>query len=246
MKTFKTKITDQFGNRQPLEISIDENKKTGTLIYLQDTFPISNCMKSSATNGLVFLMHIGEFIKLRAGLFVVCNEVEGTITLMAGNTPHKYPIQKDTCDEFKNFADNLNLPVTSQGKDVDDENPIQEVIIKMPEDAPKAHLSMFIGWYPYGQGALANFKNIAVNNTDMDLSHAYDLPTGNGTIVPLGMLDPKKDYLLAWECRSNYSGDAKTSVGYFLNNNLNNRVILKTKNIDAFEEWADSAIISIP
>ncbi|MDF3026434.1 MAG: hypothetical protein K0S23_741 [Fluviicola sp.] len=240
MKDYSANITDHLGATYEFKISINEKKRIGRMTYLNEEYILSRCSKYAGTDGLYFLMHIGQYIKINMPLKSICDEQQNVFELILGLT--QYTLSAKSCDDFHAYVDKLDLPLAdTRNVDVSKDQKWEEDIL-FAELKPQ--VSLYIGWFPFDSGPFARFVNITVNNSDVDLSNSYQI--SNGTVVPMGNFDANQPYVIAWKCETSYTPfGAKTAVGYFINNDLNTRKILRVKEVDHFEEWTDSETISL-
>ncbi len=244
MKDYSAHITDHLGTIYEFKISINEKKRIGKMTYLNDEYILSQCSKFPAMNGLYFLMHIGQYIKVKVLLRSVCEEQRNVFELVVGDAITTYALNAESCKGFHSYTTNLDLP---------DANPVAGDFNirkeeKWEEDLQvtelKPHVSLYLGWFPFDSGAFVRFVHITVNNLDIDLSNSYSI--SNGVVVPLGNFAANQPYVIAWKCESSYTPfGAKAAVGYFINNDLNTRKVLRVRQVDHFEEWTDSETISL-
>ncbi len=239
MKTYTTTIVDHLGTTYQFEIAIDEKRKRGKLIYLNDEYVITKCSKT-ANNELFFLMHIGQYIKLNAFISSSCNGDENHFIFYTT----KYSFDTTSCLAFQSYVSKLKLP-DAPPKDMDN-NDLEEKTWgeNLLFTGLKPQFSLYLGWFPFDEGEFVKFINVAVNNVEIDLSTSYPIPGGQGIILPLGNYLPHQQYFISWKCETSYTPPmAKTVIGYFVNNDLNTRKVLRVKNVSHFEEWTDSATI---
>lgn len=244
MKDYSTTITDSLGDNYEFKISINEKQRSGKMFYLNEEYILSRCSKSTVTNGLHFLMHIGQYIKVNVHLRSICEEQQNSFELVVGEAITKYSLNEESCKNFRSYVSNMNLPNATQSEfEIYKEKPWGE---NLEFVGLKPQLSLYLGWFPFDSGAFVKFVNVAVNNLDVDLSRSYDMSNGQGVIVPLGNFASNQPLIISWKCETFYTpSDAKTVVGYFLNNDLNTRKILRIRKVNHYEEWTDSANISL-
>lgn len=242
MKTFSTKITNQYGEITEFKISIDERKKSGTLLYLKEEYPLIKCSLSPVNKGVHFLMRIGEYIKLVATLFPISDR-NALCLLFGHDIPNNYEIDEVSYSNLKTFIENLNLPTTHEAIEAYVAREWNEPTVS---ELTKKHLSIYLGWKPLGSDPLIKFLNIAVNNKEVDLTNSYPFPGNQGIIVDVGSFEQGNEYLVSWKCETEYVPyGASSAIGYFVNNDLSTRKILKIREIEPFEEWTDVAKITL-
>ncbi|TSJ47601.1 hypothetical protein [Fluviicola chungangensis] len=236
MKKYSTVITDHLGTQSAFEVSIDEKRKQGKVRYLNEEYDISRCAKTSA-NELFFWMHIGEYIKLKVVVSSQCGNEKNY--LVFSNT--RYLFDAESCSAFQQYTGNLKLPLAEP---FETENQAESTWTEaLTFKGLKPHFSVYLAWFPFDEGAFVKFIHLAVNNREIDLSTAYEIP-GGGLVVPIGNYLPNQEYILSWKCETSYTPSfAKTAVGYFVNNDLNTRKVLRVRNVSHYEEWTDSATL---
>lgn len=236
MKKYSTVITDHLGTQSAFEVSIDEKRKRGTIRYLNEEYSISQCAKIAA-NELFFWMHIGEYIKLKVVVSSQCGSEENYLVFSTAT----YRFEAESCSAFQHYVGNLNL---TQAESVEKENDAESTWTEaLTFKGLKPHFSVYLAWFPFDEGPFVKFIHLAVNNMEIDLSTAYEIP-GGGLVVPIGNYLPNQEYILSWKCETSYTPSlAKTAVGYFVNNDLNTRKVLRVRNVSHYEEWTDSATI---
>jgi hypothetical protein len=241
MKTYSTEIKNQYGETSEFKITIDENNQVGTMLYLNDEYPLIKCRRSSVTNGVHFVMRIGEYIKLNATLFPLPDQ--NAFCLLFGNDiPNNYDLSALSYSNLKSFIDHLKLPVANEAIATAyiEREWSDDLVLKVA----KKLVCIYIGYLPLGSGQLAKFVNISVNNKEIDISNSYPFPGNQGIIIELGSFDQDNEYLLSWKCEAEYvPTGARAAIGYFINNDLSTRKILKVKDIEPFEDWTDNAKI---
>lgn len=240
MKDYSANITDHLGTVYEFKISINERKRIGRMTYLDEEYILSQCSKLTETDELDFLMHIGQYIKVRIPLRSICEEQQNVFELVVGLT--KYTLSAKSCEDFHSYVSNLDLPNADTGNF--DSYKEEEWNGNLQFSGLKPQISLYLGWHPFDSGPFVKFVNVTVNNLDIDLSNSYHMP--NGVIVPLGNFATNQPHIIAWKCETSHTPyDAKTVVGYFINNDLNTRKILRARKVDHFEEWTDSETISL-
>jgi hypothetical protein len=244
MKDYSTIISDHLGHNYEFKISINEKQRSGKMFYLNEEYILSRCSKSTVKSGLHFLMHIGQYIKVNVLLISICEEQLNLLELVVGEAITKYTLNEESCIDYKSYVSFLNLPNATQSEfNIYEEKQWGE---NLEFVALKPQLSLYLGWFPFDLGSFVKFVNVTVNNLDVDLSSSYNMPNGQGVIVPLGNFASNQPLIISWKCETFYTPlDAKIVVGYFLNNDLNTRKILRIRNVDHYEEWTDSATITL-
>lgn len=244
MKEYSAEITDHLNRKYAFKISIDERQLRGTILYLNQEYIITQCCKSNDKNGLVFLMHLGQYIKVKVALKSVCNGQENVLSVIVGNSVTKYSFDLKSCTDYLAYVIHLNLPAAHESDlEIDDEPAFEDNLSF--EEGIKPHLSVYLGWFPPNAGAFARFINLTVNNKDIDLSASYNWGS-LGVIVPVGNYIVNEPYVISWKCETFYTPDlAKIGVGYFINNNTDTRKIMRVRNVSHYQEWTDSETIII-
>ncbi len=244
MKEYSANITDHLGTVYEFKISVNEKKRIGKMTYLNDEYMLSQCSKFPAMNGLYFLMHIGQYIKVKVLLRSICEEQKNVFQLVVGDAITPYTLSAESCEGFHSYAGSLDLPNAHAGAGDFDIRKAEKWEADLQSIELKPQVSLYIGWFPFDSGAFVRFVHVTVNNQDIDLSHSYSI--SNGIVVPLGNFAANEPYLISWKCESSYTPfGAKAAVGYFINNDLNTRKVLRVREVDHFEEWTDSETISL-
>ncbi|PQJ09115.1 hypothetical protein CJD36_020165 [Flavipsychrobacter stenotrophus] len=243
MKDYSASVIDHLGTTYEFKIVINDKFRSGRMSYLNEEYVISQCSKSTVTNGLIFLMHLGQYIKVKVLLTSSCNEQDNLLEIIVGDAITRYVFDSGSCKEFQNYVTNLNLPNANQSVfKIYDEKPWEG---NFSIDGLKPQLSLYLGWAPIGSSPFVKFVNVTINNIDVDLSTIYSWPGGRqGVILPMGNYTPNQQYIISWKCETSLAPyKAKTVVGYFVNNDLNTKKILRIKEVDSYDEWTDSATI---
>lgn len=244
MKEYSAEITDHLGRKYAFKISIDERQLRGAILYLNQEYIITQCCKSIDKNGLVFVMHIGQYIRVKVSLKSACAAQENILSITVGNSVTKFSFDLKSCTDYLLYVENLNLPIAHQSEAAIEKEDAFEENFSF-EEALRPQLSVYLAWFPPSSDSYARIINLTVNNNDIDLSTAYNWQR-QALIVPVGSYIANEPYLISWKCETFYTPDsAKIAIGYFINNNINTRKVLRTKNVGHFEKWTDSETIII-